>query len=166
MTAEDALTPEAGNEASRSERSWMARRVPHLQAWQWAIAGTFGLVVLLWLILAASATSIDKATLLVTSGRHGIAPPGQVWDFGDLPRGAAIDNDLILKNDGKMDTFISIIVTGDLRNFVTVSDAFFNLAPGEERHVRIRLAVPASAEIDKRYNGKAYVVRLPWWKPF
>jgi hypothetical protein len=106
------------------------------------------------------------ATVLVTERVHGIADPNALFDFGDLPRTAGIDHKLTIKNEGMTDTLVMVIVTGEIHDFVTIDDSTFSLQPGEERQVKMTLKVPTTAEVDKRYSGRAMIVRLPYWNPF
>ena len=106
-----------------------------------------------------------SATVLVTEGSHGIAPPGNPFDFGDLPPTASIEHKITLNNDGKLDTYVMIIVSGEIRDFLDIEDAFFNLDPGQEREILVKLTVPGTAEPGKRYDGRVVVTYLPWWSP-
>jgi hypothetical protein len=133
--------------------------------WRIALLAGILLLMLLWSGAAATSTSIYSATVLVTESRHGIADPKALFDFGDLPPTAAIDHKMTLKNDGKLDTYMMIMVFGDIRDFLDIQDAFFNLKPGQEREILVKLAVPSTAEPGKRYNGRVVVTRLPWWAP-
>jgi hypothetical protein len=133
--------------------------------WRIALLAGILLLMLLWSGAAATSTSIYSATVLVTESRHGIADPKALFDFGDLPPTAAIDHKMTLKNDGKLDTYMMIMVFGDIRDFLDIQDAFFNLKPGQEREILVKLAVPSTAEPGKLYNGSVVVTRLPWWAP-
>jgi hypothetical protein len=141
-------------------------RLTGFTRWRIAVLAGIVLLVLLWSGAAATSTSIYSATVLVTEGRHGIAPPDALFDFGDLPPTASIDHNLTLKNDGRMDTYVMIMVFGGIRDFLDIEDAFFNLKPGQERELRVKLTVPSTAEPGKRYDGKVIVTRLPWWAPW
>ena len=173
-TSED--TP--GGPASRADRlrnlwvslaqRWPRRlrpRLPRLRPWQWAITAVLALLLVLWLSMTAQETSMYSATVLVTESSHGIAPPGNPFDFGDLPPTASIEHKITLNNDGKLDTYVMIIVSGEIRDFLDIEDAFFNLDPGQEREILVKLSVPATAEPGKRYDGRVVVTYLPWWSP-
>lgn len=173
-TSED--TP--GGPASRADRlrnlwvslaqRWPRRlrpRLPRLRPWQWAITAVLALLLVLWLSMTAQSTSMYSATVLVTEGRHGVPPPGNPFDFGDLPPTASMETKHTFKNDGKFDTYVMIIVSGEIRDFLDIEDAFFNLDPGQEREILVKLSVPATAEPGKRYDGRVVVTYLPWWSP-
>ena len=123
------------------------------------------LLMLLWSGVAATSTSIYSAHLEVTETTNVIAPPGALFDFGGLPPTAGITHKLTLKNDGKLNTYVTITVFGGIRDFLDVSDAFFNLKPGQERQIEFELTVPSTAQPDKQYSGRVIVTRLPWWAP-
>lgn len=173
-TSED--TP--GGPASRADRlrnlwvslaqRWPRRlrpRLPRLRPWQWAITAVLALLLVLWLSMTAQSTSMYSATVLVTEGRHGVPPPGNPFDFGNLPPTASMETKHTFKNDGKFDTYVMIIVSGEIRDFLDIEDAFFNLDPGQERGILVKLSVPATAEPGKRYDGRVVVTYLPWWSP-
>jgi hypothetical protein len=142
------------------------RRFPRFTRWRLALLAGIVLAMLLLFGAAASSTSIYSATVLVTESTHGIAPPGNPFDFGDLPPTASMDNKLTFKNDGKLDTYIMIMAFGGIRDFLDIEDAFFNLEPGQEREILVRLTVPSTAEPGKRYDGKVVVTKLPWGLPW
>lgn len=145
---------------------WLRPRLPRLRWWQWAIVGTLTLLVALWLSATVQSSSLYSATVLVTDGTHGIAPPGNPFDFGDLPPTASIEHKLTFKNEGKVDTYIMIMASGGIRDFLDIEDAFFNLGPGQERKITVKLSVPSTAEPGKRYDGRIVITRLPWWHPW
>jgi hypothetical protein len=129
----------------RARFTWLTR-------WRLALLAGMLLLLLLWSGAAATSTSIYSATVLVTESSHGIADPKALFDFGDLPPTASIDHKLTLKNDGRMDTYVTIMVFGGIRDFLDIEDAFFNLESGQEP--------------GKRYNGRVVVTRLPWGLPW
>jgi len=167
----------AGGEAPASETAaggrlraaveripWPIRR--RLTRWRLLVAGATLLAVLLWLAVAASSITTYSSTVLFTEGGGiGLPPPLESLDFGDVPRGMPMHRDVILENSGKLDTYVMVFTWGGIRDFLSVDDAFFNLSPGEERNVDFSVKAPANAEL-KRYSGRAWVVRLPWWWPF
>jgi len=134
--------------------------------WRITLLAVILLLMLVWSGAAATSTSIYSSTVLITESTHGIADPKALFDFGDLPPTAGIDHKLTLKNDGKLNTYVTIMVFGDIRDFLDIEDAFFNLKPGQEREILVKLTVPSTAEPGKRYNGRVVVTRLPWWAPW
>jgi hypothetical protein len=141
-------------------------RLAGFTRWRLALLVGIILLMLLWFGAAATSTSIYSSTVLITESTHGIADPKALFDFGDLPPTAGIDHKLTLKNDGKLNTYVTIMVFGDIRDFLDIEDAFFNLKPGQEREILVKLTVPSTAEPGKRYNGRVVVTRLPWWAPW
>lgn len=149
-------------------RRWPRRlrpRLPRLKLWQWSLVIVLALFAVLWTSTAAQSTSVYSSTVLVTEGRQGLADPSSLFDFGDLPPTGAIEHKLSLKNDGVTDTFIAIGIFGGIRDLIDIEDAFFNLAPGEERDIMVTLTVPATAEPGTRFSGRVVISRLPWWSP-
>jgi len=167
----------AGDEAPAPETAPGGRlraaveRIPtpisrRLTRWRLLVGGAAFLAVLLWLAVAASAITTYSSTVLFTEGGGiGIPPPFENLDFGDVPRGMPMHRDVILENNGKLDTYIMVFTWGGIRDFLSVDDAFFNLSPGEQRNVDFAVGAPANANL-KRYSGRVFVVRLPWWWPF
>jgi hypothetical protein len=157
---------ELGGSLARRWPRWLRLRLPKLKLWQLAVLGLLLLFVTLWLTATATSTSTYSASLLVTEGRHGIPPPGNPFDFGDLPPGASSDNMHTFTNDGKTDIYIMIGVFGGIRDFIDIEDAFFTLKPGEERQILVKLSVPPTAEPGKHYSGKVIITRMPFWVPW
>ena len=160
--AEQPGTDDAGTAGGRS---W-SRVLPRPSRWQWAVIAVAGPLLLLWIIVVAASITMETATVYVTQRTHGIAPPDAVFDFGDLPRTAGIEHTLVVRNDGVTDTLVMVVITGEINDFVTIDDSTFSLGPGEEREVFMELRVPGTAEVDKRYNGRALIVRVPYLNPF
>jgi hypothetical protein len=137
-----------------------------LTRWQLLLGGAAFLAVLLWLAVAASSITTYSSTVLFTDGGGiGIPPPFENLDFGDVPRGMPMHRDVILENNGKLDSYVMVFTWGGIRDFLSVDDAFFNLSPGEQRNVGFSVGAPANANL-KRYSGRVFVLRLPWWWPF
>ena len=134
--------------------------------WRLVVAGVAFLGVVLWLFVAASSISTYSSTVLFTeSGGIGIPPPLENLDFGDVPRGLPMHRNVTLDNSGKLDAYVLVFTWGGIRDFLSVDDAFFNMSPGEERNVEFSVQAPSNAD-PKRYSGRVWVVRLPWWWPF
>jgi hypothetical protein len=145
---------------------WLRLHLPRLKLWQLAIVGILLLAVVLWVTAAARSTSTYSAHVLVTDSAHGIAPPGNPFEFGDLPPTAAMDNKLTFKNEGRTDIYVMIGVFGEIRDFLDIEDAFFPLKPGQERQILAKLSLPSTAEPGKEYNGRVVITRLPYWAPW
>jgi hypothetical protein len=141
-------------------------RLPRLTRWRLAALGTILLVVLAWGSVAVSSTTMYSSTVLFTQDVGiGIPPPFENLDFGDVPRGLPMHRDVILDNNGKLDTYVLVFSWGGIRDFLSIDDAFFNLSPGEQRTVNFSVRAPENAP-EKRYSGRVFIVRLPWWWPF
>ncbi|MGD0765967.1 MAG: hypothetical protein ABR978_06640, partial [Dehalococcoidia bacterium] len=84
---------------------------------------------------------------------------------GDVPRGLPMHRNVTLDNNGKLDTYVLVFTWGGIRDFLSVDDAFFNMSPGETRNMEFSVQAPSNADA-KRYSGRVWVVRLPWWWPF
>ena len=137
-------------------------RLPRLSRWRLVAIGVIAAILLVWSGVAVSSTTIYSATVLVTGGGGiGLPPPTNTLDFGDVSPGFNMTRKLTLTNDGLLDSYVAIIVTGDIRNFLSIDDAFFVLDKGEERTVEFKVRAPINAQ-EKRYSGRVFIVRLPW----
>jgi len=158
-TGEDRAPTQSG----RPARAGVGRRL-RIQRWQLMISGGIALAFLLWGLIVASTVTTYDATVLFTESRSiGLPPPVEYLDFGDVPTGLPMHRKLTLANEGKVNTYMLIISRGGIRDFLSISDAFFNLAPGETKDVELTALAPVNIQ-DGRHNGKVYVIRLPWIK--
>jgi hypothetical protein len=171
MTEELAGGGFVGELGNRRRLRKMIRHFPALlrkrvTRWRLIVAGVAFLGVVLWLLVAASSISTYSSTVLFTdSGGIGIPPPFENLDFGDVPRGLPMHRNVTLDNNGKLDTYVLVFTWGGIRDFLSVDDAFFNMSPGETRNMEFSVQAPSNADA-KRYSGRVWVVRLPWWWPF
>ena len=141
-------------------------RLPRLTRWRLAVLGVVALLVILWGAVAVSSTTTYSTTVLITEGGGiGIPPPFENLDFGDVPRNLEMHRNVMLDNGGKLDTYVLIFSWGGIREFLSIDDAFFNLAPGDGRTVDFSVRAPANAP-EERHSGRVFIVRLPWWWPF
>jgi hypothetical protein len=137
---------------------------PRLRRWQVVLGGGIALALLLWGFIAVSMVTTYEATVLFTESRSiGLPPPLDNLDFGDVPTGLPMNRKVTFENDGKIDTYMIVISRGGIRDFMSISDAFFNLAPGETKDIEFTAHAPANIP-EGRHDGKVYVIRLPWMK--
>lgn len=118
---------------------------------------------LLFITLEARSTDVISVQVVIISRTDFVAfnPTTERLDFGDMSRGSAQTRHLTLENNGSLPTRVSIILMGEVRDFISMSDAFFTLDPGEIRQVDFTLNVPAAVEV-KSYSGRVVIVRTPW----
>jgi hypothetical protein len=167
MSTEESLAVgSASEQPGRLRRWWDAvrgrLRFPRLTRWRLAAIGVIALILLVWSGVAVSSTTMYSATVLVSAEPGiGLPPPTNTLDFGDVSPGLNMTRKLTLTNDGHFDSYVAIIVTGGIRDFLSVSDAFFVLEKGDERTVEFKVRPPMNAEA-KRYSGRVFIVRMPW----
>jgi hypothetical protein len=163
--AGDMTTP-AGPAGGRLRALWGRLRLPRVTRWRLVALGAVLLVVLGWGSVAVSSTTMYSATVLVAEPGSGIGipPPTESLDFGDVPQGMPMHRNVILENNGKLDSYVLILSWGGIRDFLSIDDAFFNLAPGEQRTVDFSVRAPANAPPERK-SGRVFIVRLPWWWP-
>jgi hypothetical protein len=138
-----------------------------LTRWRLAVLGAVLLVLIAWGAVAVSSTTMYSSTVLFTEAGSGIGipPPFENLDFGDVSQGMPMHRNVILENNGKLDTYVMVFSWGGIRDFLSIDDAFFNIAPGEQHTVDFSVQAPSNANL-KRYSGRVFVVRLPWYWPF
>jgi hypothetical protein len=171
----DAVSQPAGAgdvTAPAAPRGWLGGplrrllRLPRVTRWRLVALGAVLLVVLAWGSVAVSSTTMYSATVLFQEQGSGIGipPPTESLDFGDVPQGMPMHRNVILENNGKLDSYVLIISWGGIRDFLSIDDAFFNLSPGEQRTVDFSVRAPANAPLERK-SGRVFIVRLPWWWP-
>jgi hypothetical protein len=147
--------------------SWLRRRPEAL--WpttrrRWAFYGLF-LLLALFVLFEWRATITYSAQVIVIERTDelivGINPTTERLDFGDLTQGSSQVRPLVLENSSVLPQRISIVVTGEIGQFIQISDAFFTLERGETRNVDFTLFVPPNAE-PRKYSGRVLVLRAPW----
>ena len=147
-------------------RPRLALRWPALNRWQ-LIA--LGLVVTLLVVWSGSTIGLTKTysaqVFVVEGGAIGIPPPLESLDFGDAPRGTGIERRITLKNDSPIPLRVFVFAWGDIRDLISIDDAFFKLGAGGEHSILFELRAPASAEA-KKYDGRVFVVQTPWPFPW
>jgi hypothetical protein len=153
-------------EAGSGFLGWLGRRLSALEPRtrrHWALYGALFIAALFLLFVWRSSSSYSAQVLVIDeTGVVGLSPYTDRLDFGDLPRGGSATMPMTLENSGPLPARFAIVATGDIRQFIEMSDAFFVLDPGETKTVEFVTVVPGSAEA-KKYTGKVYVVRMPWF---
>ena len=170
MTQE--LSPNATPEAQEGPAlqpgflPWLRRRIAALQPRtrrHWALYAGLALPALFLLFVWSTATTYS-VTVLVTEEQNvfGLAPYFEDrLDFGDLPQGGGATMEVTLENRGRVPARFFVISTGDIRQFIQISDAFFLVDPSDTKVVEFRAGIPRTAA-PQRYDGKLYVFKIPW----
>lgn len=147
--------------------SWLRRRPDVL--WpstrrRWAFYA-FLLLLALFVLFEWRSTITYSAQVLVLERTDeliiGLNPTTERIDFGDLTQGSSQVRPLVLENNGFLPFRFTIITTGSISQFMSVSDAFFTLHPGETKNVDFILVLPPNAE-PRMYTGQVFVLRVPW----
>ena len=89
-----------------------------------------------------------------------ISPVRSALDFGGLPAGSAETRSISLENKGDRPTFISVVVFGEIANWIKLDKNNFSLPGGANETINFRLFIPPLAEIGT-YAGDLYILRLP-----
>ncbi len=127
------------------------------------IIGGVLIIVFLFLFYIVLDANKYSATLRVIEGQGkvGVNPLTTSLDFGDLSRGTSAVRKVDLSNGTVMPMYVAIVKTGSFSDLVTVSENNFKLLPGTTKKIEFAAYVPASAEIDKIYNGRVYLFKIP-----
>ena len=128
--------------------------------------------VLLWVLLVIliffTYLSVDanKYRALVRviegDGKVGVNPTDEALDFGDLSRGTAAVRRVALENGTPVPMRVIIFKIGDIRTLMKVDQNYFRLAPHQSIKIDFTTYMPASAEIDKVYDGRVYIFKVPF----
>lgn len=170
---DEPMTGGGGTGAALSWRdrlpSWRPRlgfRWPRLARWQ-IIA--LGVLVALFVVWSGTTLGFSKTysaqMYVVDTGTIGIPPPIESLDFGDMPRGAAIERSIAVENDSPIPLRVFVFAWGDIRDLISIDDAFFRVGPGDDHTIILEARAPASAEA-KKYDGRVAVVQMPWPFPW
>ena len=147
---------------------WLRRRIAALQPRTRKQYVILALIMLGVLFLGAEWrwTANYSAQVIVTPAPTGgefsvgINPTTERLDFGDLPQGLTQTRFVTLEN-GRIPTRVTIMITGGIRDFIRVDDAFFTMGSNETRRVEFEIRVPSTAET-KKYSGRIMINRTPW----
>ncbi|TSC69303.1 MAG: hypothetical protein G01um101466_91 [Parcubacteria group bacterium Gr01-1014_66] len=107
-----------------------------------------------------------RATVRVIEGegRVGINPTTEALDFGDLSPGTSAVRRVALSNQTPIPMLVVILKTGTIASLIKNEKNFFALTPRTEDQIDFSLYMPASGEIDRVYDGRVYLFKIP--KPF
>lgn len=147
--------------------SWLRRLLLGLQPRtrrRWALYALL-FVLALFVLFEWRATTTYSSQVIVIQRTDvlivGINPTTERMDFGDLTQGSSQVRPLVLENSGVLPWRVSIIVMGEIGQFIQISDAFFTLDRGETKNVDFTLILPPNAAPGK-YSGRVLVLRVPW----
>jgi hypothetical protein len=104
-----------------------------------------------------------RAQVRVVDGQGivGVNPTSESLDFGDLSRGTSAVRRVEIANNTFMPMYIVAVKTGSIASLIDIKRNFFRLAPGETVSVDYSMYMPASAEINKLYEGRVYLLKMP-----
>ncbi len=143
-------------------RWWEKTTGEPLKNWE-KIFGVVLLIVFLFVFYIALDANKFKATVRVVGGESviGLNPTTELLDFGDLSRGTSAVRRVEVKNDIPLSTYVVMFKTGEIGDLIDISKNFFRLKPREETKIEYSVYMPASAEIEKTYDGRVYLFKIP-----
>jgi len=122
-----------------------------------------GVILLLVVTFLFQALTIYDCEVLVKKAGSpiGIAPFTDRIDFGEVPQGASIGKTVILANEGAVPNQVNIFIFGNIGDLVKIEPSSVSLEPGVSVEIDFRLTMPPSAEPERKYSGKVFILRLP-----
>ena len=126
-------------------------------------------VILIIIFLCVFYLTLDankfKAVVHVVEGESviGLNPTTERLDFGDLSRGTSAVRRVSIKNETrlKLPMRVAMFKLGGISGLMDIDKNFFKLKAGEEAEINFTVYMPASAEIDKIYDGRVYLFKIP-----
>ena len=121
-----------------------------------------GMILIVFIGVEFISAAKYKTMVVVTDkqGVVGINPLTESLDFGELSKGSSISRFITLKSQGKISTFVIIVITGGIKDLIEVDKNYFTLSGGEEQKIDFHLDIPISADKEK-YKGRVFIFRLP-----
>ena len=122
-----------------------------------------GVVLVLAIVFFVQATTIYSSQVIAKEAGSaiGIAPFTDRIDFGDIPQGNTVSKVITLENEGTVPNYIRVFIMGSIGSLVEVEPSSFTLEEGESQDVELTLTMPASAEPEKKFSGRVFILRLP-----
>jgi hypothetical protein len=124
-----------------------------------------GIFIVLFLYVFYISLDANKYRALVRvvdgKGVVGVNPTDQALDFGDLSRGTSAVRRVEIVNKTFLPMYIVAIRSGSIVSLIDIDRNFFRLNPRETVKIEYSVYMPASAEIDKIYNGRVYLLKIP-----
>ena len=127
------------------------------------IIGVVLIIIFLFVFYITLDANKFKATVRVVEGESviGLNPTTEALDFGDLSRGTSAVRRVEVKNNIPFSTYVVMFKTGEIGSLIKIEKNFFRLKPREETKIEYSVYMPASAEIDKTYDGRVYLFKIP-----
>lgn len=122
-------------------------------------------LIILFLFVGYVVLDANKyaATVRVIAGEEkvGINPTTERLDFGDLTRGKALMRTVTIQNNTPVAMYIVVAKTGAIKDLIKVNQNYFRLAPETTTKLEFNAYIPASAEVNRRYDGRVYLFKIP-----
>ena len=122
------------------------------------------LLIFIFAFYVTLAANKYKALVRVVAGsdKVGVNPTDQALDFGDLSRGTSAVRRVAIENGTSLPLYVFAVRTGDIRTLIKLDKNYFRLAPHTSDKIEFSIYMPASAEIDREYDGRVYLFKVPW----
>ena len=102
-----------------------------------------------------------QVRVIAGEGRVGVNPTTESLDFGDLSRGATVVRRVNVQNGTFISVFVVVIKTGSIADLIDIDNNYFTLKQGEETKIEFTNFIPASAEVERVYDGRVYLFKIP-----
>lgn len=123
--------------------------------------------VVLFVLLFVFYVSLDankyKAQVRVVPGEGvvGVNPTSESLDFGDLSRGGRAVRRVTVDNGTFVPMQVVVLKWGSISDLMEISDKNFRLGANETAEIEFSTYIPASAEVDRIYDGRVYLFKIP-----
>lgn len=143
-------------------RQWEKMTGESLKTYE-KIIGVILIIIFLFVFYIMLDANKFKATVHVVDGESviGLNPTAEALDFGDLSRGTSAVRRVEVKNDIPFSTYVVMIKIGGISDLIDINKNFFRLKPREKIKIEYSVYMPASAEINKIYDGRVYLFKIP-----
>jgi hypothetical protein len=120
------------------------------------------LAIAIFFFARVTTTYSTQAVAAAADSPIGMAPFTDRIDFGDIPLGDSITKTVVLTNNGDHDNTIKVFVIGSISQLIQVTPGkSFTLAADQTQDLNLRLSMPASAPVGKKFTGRVFILRLP-----
>lgn len=94
-------------------------------------------------------------------GKIGVNPTDEALDFGDLSRGTSAVRRVAIENGTPFSLYVFAVRTGSIRTLIKLDKNYFKVLPRSSDKLELSVYMPASAEIDRVYDGRVYLFKIP-----
>ncbi|TSC64099.1 MAG: hypothetical protein G01um1014106_271 [Parcubacteria group bacterium Gr01-1014_106] len=127
------------------------------------VIGGVALILFLFVFYITLDANKYRATVRVIEGRGriGVNPTTESLDFGDLSPGTSAVREVRIENRTAIPMFIAVIRMGAITDLMKLEQNFYVLPGKSDTTLTFRTYMPASAPVDRIFNGRVYLFKIP-----